>query len=504
MPFRIRFATRCSRRAHILLVLLLLTAALPGLAQAASTKCNPNLANVPQLTIPDHPEWVTVYNYAWANWKRLILSNRKMYNQCWIDEGFGAGGATWQWDTLFGTLGARWGFNEFPAIETQENFYYAQSANGFIGQKLSEQGETWKANSVNPPFFAWVEWEYYLMTGDASRFTKVINGRTVLKHLKDYFYFFWNSTSYHKTSGAWVWSGIDSGRDCVSAGYWVDLPAQMATAAYYLAKIAEVVGDTMTENDMLDKHAQLTTFLHAHHWNSTQGFYQNLNADGSFVTNQDSPQGLWTLIGRVATTEQVTSMVTQLGDSNKFFRYHPVPSVSAASPYYYSGCKWYGPTWPPDVIMTVKGLAAQDQAQDAFDIALEDVRKTVATYRSNGGHLCENYQADRDGCYGGRDLTWGSAGYVVSLMDIVLGLQPDAPNDALTWTVNLVEPYTVTNLRFGDNLVTLRSARRADAAAGAQLTVTTNSPFTLTVKVAGLTCTRVLAGNTTFDCGTFR
>jgi hypothetical protein len=94
---------------------------------------------------------------------------------------------------------------------------------------------------------------------------------------------------------------------------------------------------------------------------------------------------------------------------------------------------------------------------------------------------------------------------VVSLMDGVLGSQPDAPSNALAWTINLLEPYTVTNLWFGSNVVALGSARRADASAGARLTVTTNNPFTMTVSFAGPTCTQSLpAGTTTLECGAYR
>ena len=181
-----------------------------------------------------------------------------------------------------------------------------------------------------------------------------------------------------------------------------------------------------------------------------------------------------------------------------------MPSVSAASPYYYAGCKWYGPTWPPDVILTVKGLVAQGQFDTAYKIARSDVEKTALTYLSNGGRLCENYEADRDGCYGGSNLTWSSAAFVVSLLDIVFGLEPDAPHDSLQWTINLVEEYTVSRLSFGDNTVTLKSAARATSGSGGRLTVTTSSPFTLNVRVGGATCTRLVQGGpTTFDCGEY-
>jgi hypothetical protein len=497
---------------HIAMVLLLLlTFSAPGLASTFAVKCTPNAANVPQIAVDGHPDWTTVYNFAWANWKRLILSNTKMYNKCWIDEGFGAGGATWQWDTSFGTLGARWAYQEFPAIETQENFYDAQSANGFIGQKLSEQGETWKASSLNPPILAWVEWEYYLMSGDASHFTKLINGKTVLQHLVDYFYYFWNSSANHTADGYWVWSGIDSGRDCVSAGLWVDLPAQMATAAHYIAQIAGVVGNTKLQAEMVAKHDALASMLNGHHWNGARGIYENLNNDAnkSFMTDRDGPQGLWTLVGRVPSPTQVDAMIARI--QNDMSPYHPVPSVATSSPYYSSGCKWYGPTWPPDVIQTVKGLVAQERMQAAFEIAKQDVIATVATFNVNLGHLCESYQSTQPACYGNTDLTWSSAAFVVSLLDVVLGLAPDAPNHSLSWTINLTEAYSVSNLRFGAHTVSLASAARSSSSSGARLKVITDRAFTLTVKVAGTVCTQSVSAPVSpattatlnFDCGTW-
>ena len=106
---------------------------------------NPNLANLPVPVLGDHPGWVTMYNFAWANEKRLILYNSKYYSRWWVDEGFGASNSIFQWDTLYGTMGNKWGYYEFPTIETQNNFYYFQLSNGFIGQKLSEK------NGSQPP-----------------------------------------------------------------------------------------------------------------------------------------------------------------------------------------------------------------------------------------------------------------------------------------------------------------------------------------------------------------
>ena len=70
--------------------------------------------------------------------------------------------------------------------------------------------------------------------------------------------------------------------------------------------------------------------------------------------------------------------------------YHPVPSVSTESPYYNSGCKWYGPTWPPDVVQTVKGLiAGTEKYTDPQYVAVWDQLARWAPYLSDG------YQAQR-------------------------------------------------------------------------------------------------------------
>ncbi len=437
----------------------------------------------------DHPGWVQMYDFAWANEKRLILYNPKFFSPWWVDEGFGASNSIFQWDTLYGTIGNKWGFYQFPTIETQNNFYYFQLANGFMGQKLGEKNGGFNSE-INPPFFAWTEWEHYLVTGDKARFTKVINGRTVLRHLVDYFNYLYNSPTYHRADGSWTWAGkFGSGREStVDDGYArIDLISQMAAAAYYTAKIAEVAGDTAAQTAMNSAYATLVSDIDRLHWNPATGYFETLDAAShAYMTNTHSPQAFWTLIARACSPSQAAAMVAHITDPDEFWRAHPVPSVSADSSYYMSGSKWNGPTWPPDVITAEKALSFYGYWEQAHQLAWRDLDMTYQSYATSGA-LGENYYPDQPRIYGGTNLTWSSAAVLVGVVDFLIGLSADAPHDSLTWHMFLTEPNGMRNLHFGDNIVSVTAARRASAAGPAVVTVSTDSPFTLNVVIAGNT-----------------
>jgi len=165
-------------------------------------------------------------------------------------------------------------------------------------------------------------------------------------------------------------SGIDSGRDCVSAGSYVDLPAQLATTAttlprWRMSRAKLHCGTTCWRSTGAQRIPERTALEPA------AKFYQNLASTSTFDLNQDGPQGLWTLIGRVPTAQQV-QICSHIAGSNRLYRYHPVPSVSAASPYYYaaaSGTGRHGPRRDPDG----EGLVAQGPIRRAYGIARRDV-----------------------------------------------------------------------------------------------------------------------------------
>ena len=78
------------------------------------------------------------------------------------------------WDTMFMMFFDKYGLQQFPTLNALDNFYYCQvdsdgEDDGFIAREISEiTGENADYNggydhpkSLNPPLWAWAEWEQY-------------------------------------------------------------------------------------------------------------------------------------------------------------------------------------------------------------------------------------------------------------------------------------------------------------------------------------------------------
>jgi len=79
----------------------------------------------------------------------------------------------------------KYGIHEFPTLNSMDNFYYHQTdaeddSDGYICRRINQSnGQLSYSNyltvdAINPPMFAWAEWEQYQIHGDLSRFTKKI------------------------------------------------------------------------------------------------------------------------------------------------------------------------------------------------------------------------------------------------------------------------------------------------------------------------------------------
>ena len=123
----------------------------------------------------------------WKCWELAMNKAKKPYPGSpfvsnYIDEAFSDN--IFQWDTHFMLMFWNYIYYIFPAIESHDNFYCRQHENGYICREIHEQdGEDFYydgkennalTNTINPPLFPWVEYEYYKISGDDSRFKLII------------------------------------------------------------------------------------------------------------------------------------------------------------------------------------------------------------------------------------------------------------------------------------------------------------------------------------------
>ena len=83
-------------------------------------------------------------------------------------------GKIWQWDSCFMALYALDMDGLVEPMNNLDNLYLCQREDGFMAMAYwIESGEPAFGELINPPLFAWVEWEYFRHTEDDSRFGRV-------------------------------------------------------------------------------------------------------------------------------------------------------------------------------------------------------------------------------------------------------------------------------------------------------------------------------------------
>ncbi|MFT7558711.1 MAG: hypothetical protein ACI93R_000610 [Flavobacteriales bacterium] len=483
----------------------------------------PDITKIPLVTLEEHPGWEDLYIRAFEIAFSKIQQGTKEngFVDYYMDEAFSAN--IFQWDTSFIMMFARYGNQELPSIVSLENFYRYQHDDGWIGRELREKDGSsyWpksgslEANcSINPPLFSWAEWQDYQVRGDISRFSKRVNDKTILDVLVDYYDWIkanrrWDNQLYWTTSYA---NGMDrsprlaTDHVCSHAdGSWIDITAQQALNALYISKIAAEVGDKKLQTRFEREHAEIKTLINTSFWDDEDGFYYDLTKDGEFFKVK-TPASFWVLIADVTNDKQERRLVNEhILDPERFWTEHHLPTVSKdEETYMKDGGYWDGAVWAPTTYQTIKGLEFQGFTTVARRIAMNHIQNLYWVYRSTNT-LHENYRPETvaKGVHARDDFVgWTGVGPIAALIENVMGIQVNGAGDSLIWDVNLAERHGIKNLQFGDNTVSLMADDRLDKNSGVKVKVTTDSPFTLKLKVAGkVRRFDVAKGNSEFTLG---
>lgn len=435
---------------------------------------------LPQPVIADHPEWERLYWKAWElgfdHLKQPAPGSGFVSN--FIDPAFNNN--TFQWDSCFMVLFARYAEPQFHAIGTLDNFYAKQHADGYIcreivratGKDFIFEGID---NTINPPLFSWVEWENYLLTGDKSRF------RDVLPPLVKYY--LWLQDNRRRPNGLYWNTGLGAGEDDLVrskvAYTYVDMTAQQAQNAYYIARIADAVGDKPVADYFDSQNRELAQRVAQEMWDGKTGFFYDLKQDGR-STGIKTVLGFWPMLAHIASKQQAQALVAHLKDPNEFWRENLVPALPADEPgYTHEGEYWNGSVWAPTNYMVIQGL---------HDYGYDDLAARVtAIYLANmsavldqSGTIWEHYAPDMPRGLGAQNMVgWSGDGPISLMIENVLGIRASAANGRVDWRPRLAGENGLKHLTVGDTHVSLvagplRSGKRT-------LAMTTDRPIQVVV-----------------------
>ncbi len=485
--------------------------------EAGKERLEIDLHKLPRPLLGRNKEWCTLADFAW----RCAASHVNYSRGRWhMDAAWDASrNYQWVWDTAFMTLYCRFSNGQLPGIASFDNFYEMQADDGYIGMTydMHTSFEPWP-DRINPPLFAWAEWEYYRTTGDESRIDRVIphierlmawieaNRRTAphrRRHTegkgedgakRDELY-----QLYHfEDCGS---SGMDNSPRTprvAAAGQfydWIDLSSQMALSYRMLGRLHAACGRTAEADAREQQARELGELINAELWCDATSFYHDRMLPHNFVTPKTAA-GFWPLLAGIVPPRRVAALVAQLRNPKTFNRAIPVPTLAADDINYDSaGGYWLGGTWAPTNYMITRGLQLAGEGDEAHHIAVKYLKGLARTYREFAPHtLWECYAPDcykpataaRGGGYVKPDFVgWSGIGPLAMLIENIIGLDLDRPANRLVWDIRLTEAHGIENFAVAPGTLRAYAARRSSAADTAEVELAADVDLNIEIRCAG-------------------
>ncbi len=438
---------------------------------------------LPSPIIETKPEWIDMYWFCWEiafkKLKKPLPGSPFMSN--YIDEGFGP--HIFQWDTHFMIMFWKYAHHIFPAIESHDNFYASQEPDGYICREIKEiNGIPFffrgKDNTINPPLFAWVEYNYYCITGDASRFYQVF------QPIERYMGWIEKNRKYLGVKHNLYWqTNLGSGMDnSLRTGTgWVDISAQLKMSYDALSKMAEHIGHPKKAEKYRKKSAKIKTNLNEWMWNSKDGLYYDTHDFGEQHPVK-SIACFWPLWAEVCTKDQAKMLVANLQNPKTFWRRVPFPTLAANQDGYFpqSGY-WLGSVWAPTNYMVIQGLEKYGYHEFAYYASSRFLDGMAKVYEKTNT-VWENYDPDsfNASSRANRDFVgWTGLGPIAILIENIIGIEVNAPMNIVTWQIERLDKHGIQKLNFGNNTISLIASARKSEDESNKIKVIAEKPFTL-------------------------
>jgi len=509
LPFASSRFSRELRSACLALTIGIFATSSVGMARAYDR------STFPQPIFDKEPGYVDLY------WKACDLAYAHVLRQPglpqspYMDEAF-RDDTIWIWDTCFMSLFCRYAPETLPGIESLSNFY-APIYDGAPMKCFYDHNPDYTVliqHPDNPPLFAWVEWEYFQMTGDKARVKWLLEDKQYLQKHYQWFNtlkrgekFPWARVAVHLNPQplGFQWRGVSSGMDNsprfgkdVLA---IDALAQQGLAAKYISQLAQVIDDKPLAAQYRKEYERIRDLVNEHYWDDADGFYYDLMPDGKTFSKVRTPASFWPVLAGMATPQQVARMAEHVRDPNDLGGVVPWVSVSRSDKAFNAetGDYWRGAVWLPTAYMGIRALTENGQGDLADETAEAVLNHMYLTYRDYDPHtIWECYNPEQPvPAYRGSKLVrrdfcgWSALGPISLLIENVIGIHSvDALNHVVEWRLHQPGRHGIRNFRFGDVTTDLIADGQG------HVDVTASRPYTLIINGESL---EVVAGKQQFS-----
>lgn len=453
---------------------------------------------VPKAIWDGHPDEVAAFSNSWemVGAKLHKPEANTNFKRNFVYTPFGK--SVFVWGSSFITMFGQYASNVFPFIEQLDNFYAAQTPDGFIPRQLGiydgrSQFERNDLSSVGGNIFAWAELEWYRFSGDKERLKRVY---PVLMAYHD-----WMRKNRTWKDGTYFSSGWGCGMDNIPRmdttrystefhhGFisFVDVTMQQIFNAKNLLAIADLAG-IARDKSLEDEIVALEKIANEKMWDEATGLYHDLDREGNRVSVRHIG-GFWALLARVAPPERARRLASSLADGATFASPCGTRSLAKGEDGYErdGGNYWRGGVWCITDWAIVRGLAECGLYEEAHKLAMRHVCAVAKVY-ADTGTVWESYDPEKvtHGKLYGQSVRRDFVGFsgvtpIAMLVRDVFGME--FTPGKVVWRVRLLERHGIENLTLPDgNVVSLICEKRSSPSEKPVVKVLSDKPFKVEVK----------------------
>ena len=449
-------------------------------------------SQLPKPIFDEEHQFIELYWKAWEYAWDHIYEKAGAPQSPYMDEAL-TPKAIWIWDTCFMVLYCRYAPKYFPGIESLNNFYIPLHDKTKSSLKIH--------HIDNPPLFAWVEYEYFKLTGDLERLKWVLEEK---QYLQKHYDFINNMkplrrkkigvvpTMAKKYELGYQWRGTQSGMDNTPRGrgkylkiLWIDLLAQQGLAAKNLVNIAKMLNNEIIATKFQAEYEKVKKLLNQYYWNEEDGVYYDIKKKHpKEQVKVKTPATYWPMLANICDENQAKKLAENASNPDIFGGKIPYPSVSRDDPDFNpEGMYWRGGVWLPMAYMTTKALEQYGFYEladtNAYNL-LKDMLKTYNEYEP--ATIWEVYSPTepKPGTYKFNRKVfrpnfcgWSALGPISMLIENVLGFHHIyASEKKILWRLYRKGRHGIRRLKFGTIITDILYEKN-------KVEITSNEPYTL-------------------------
>ncbi|MBN2618174.1 MAG: hypothetical protein JXR64_07650 [Spirochaetales bacterium] len=349
-----------------------------------------------------------------------------------------------------------------------DNFYKKQESNGAIRSDYSlETGKPVftqdNPEGLNPPLFAWVEYNLYHKVGQKKRI------KDIMPYLEKYYT--WLDDNFRMENGLYsvplsATTMVNSPRK--DAYYMIDFNCQVAMSCLYMSALGDVLNDKEISFRYKKRFFSLKTRISTKMWCDEDGFYYDLDKNENMI-KEKTIASYWSLLAELPNEEKLEKLKNHLVDPNEFGTDNTFPTLSVSSQYFdENGNGYCGSVYPYFTFMVIKGLEKYNEYELARESAIKHLYFILDTFHpENGqkGSLWEAYKPFKDGpasCWDGnsyKSLYLPATGIstIALMIENIVGLCISLPRKTVDWIVPTLELMGISDLSLKRNMITILS-----------------------------------------------